>query len=58
LFSSYEPGRTASLMDGATGMSDGGAGSGLGLGIGLLAFGLAALVAGLTAVEVRRRRLA
>jgi hypothetical protein len=58
LFSAYEPGRTASLMDGATGMSDGGAGSGLGLGIGLLAFGLAALVAGLTAVEVRRRRLA
>lgn len=58
LFSAYEPGRTASLMDdGATGMSDGGAGSGLGLGIGLLAFGLVALVAGLTAVEVRRRRL-
>lgn len=58
LFSAYEPGRTPSLTNGATGMSDGGAGSGLGLGIGLLAFGLVALVAGLTAVEVRRRRLA
>ena len=56
LFSSYQPGRTPSLTGSASGAPAGGAGSGLGLGIGLLAFGMFALVAGLTAAEVRRRR--
>jgi hypothetical protein len=56
LFSNYQPGRTASLTSQASGAPAGGAGSGLGFGIGLLAFGLFALVAGLTAAEVRRRR--
>jgi hypothetical protein len=56
LFSNYQPGRTPSLTSQASGAPAGGAGSGLGLGIGLLAFGLFALVAGLTAAEVRRRR--
>ena len=58
LFSNYEPGRTPSLTGSAAGEPAGGAGSGLGLGIGLLAFGLFSLVAGLTAAEVRRRRVA
>lgn len=58
LFSNYEPGRTPSLTSATAGEPDGGAGSNLGLGIGLLAFGLLALVAGLTAAEVRRRRVA
>jgi len=58
LFSNYEPGRTPSLTGAAAGEPDGGAGSNLGLGIGLLAFGLFSLVAGLTAAEVRRRRVA
>ena len=58
LFSNYQPGRTPSLTGAAAGAPAGGAGSGLGLGIGLLAFGLLALVAGLTANEVRRRRTA
>jgi len=39
-------------------VSEGDSGSGLGLGIGLLAFGLVALVTGLTAAEVSRRRSA
>ena len=56
LFSNYQPGRTASLTSQASGAPAGGAGSGLGFGIGLLAFGLFAAVAGLTAAEVRRRR--
>lgn len=56
LFSNYQPGSTPSLMGAVSGAPAGGAGSGLGLGIGLLAFGLLALVAGLTATEVRRRR--
>lgn len=58
VWSGFAPGRTASLTNGQTGMSDGGAGSNLALGIGLLALGLLALVAGLTAAEVRRRRTA
>jgi hypothetical protein len=56
LFSNYQPGRTPSLTGAASGAPAGGAGSGLGLGIALLAFGLLATVAGLTAAEVRRRR--
>ncbi len=56
LFSDYQPGRTPSLTGSSSGAPAGGAGSGLGLGIGLLAFGLLALVAGLAAAEVRRRR--
>lgn len=56
LFSNYQPGLTPSLTGAAAGAPAGGAGSGLGLGVGLLAFGLLALVAGLTATEVRRRR--
>ena len=56
LFSDYQPGRTPSLAGTAAGAPAGGAGSGAGLGIGLMAFGLLALVAGLTAAEVRRRR--
>ena len=52
LYSNYEPGRTASLMN--DGMSSGSTGSGL--GIALLAFGAFALVAGLSAAEIRRRR--
>ncbi len=56
LFGNYQPGRTPSLTGAVAGAPAGGAGSGLGLGIGLLAFGLFALVAGLTAAEVRRRR--
>ncbi len=52
LYSNYEPGRTASLMN--DGMSSGSTGTGL--GIALLAFGAFALVAGLSAAEIRRRR--
>ncbi len=56
LFANYQPGSTPSLTGAVAGAPAGGAGSGLGLGIGLLGFGLLALVAGLTAAEVRRRR--
>lgn len=55
VWSGFAPGRTASLTS-AAGAPDGGTGSQLGLGIGLLALGLLALVSGLTAAEVRRRR--
>jgi hypothetical protein len=57
LWSGFAPGQTASLTSGtAGGMSNGGSSSALTIGIGLLAFGLIALVAGLTGAEVRRRR--
>lgn len=55
VWSGFAPGKTASLMAGAD-QPGGGTGSQLGLGIGLLAFGLVALMSGLTAAEVRRRR--
>lgn len=57
-WSGFAPGRTASLTSAGDMVSEGDAGSGLGLGIGLLAFGLLALVTGLTAAEVSRRRSA
>lgn len=56
VWSGFAPGRTPSLTSSAAGAPDGGTGSSLGLGIGLLAFGLLALAAGLTAAEVQRRR--
>ena len=56
VWSGFAPGRTPSLTSSAAGAPDGGTGSSLGLGIGLLAFGLLALAAGLTAAEVSRRR--
>jgi hypothetical protein len=56
VWSGFANGRTPSLTSDAAGAPDSGTGSGLGLGIGLLAVGLLALVAGLTAAEVRRRR--
>lgn len=57
-WSGFAPGRTASLNSAGDMVSEDDTGSGLGLGIGLLAFGLVALVAGLTAAEVSRRRSA
>lgn len=57
-WSGFAPGRTASLSNAGDMVSEDDTGSGLGLGIGLLAFGLVALVAGLTAAEVSRRRSA
>jgi len=56
VWSGFAPGRTPSLTSSAAGAPDTGSGSSLGLGIGLLAFGLLALAAGLTAAEVQRRR--
>jgi len=56
VWSGFANGRTPSLTSDAADAPDSGTGSGLGLGIGLLALGLLALVAGLTAAEVRRRR--
>jgi len=56
VWSGFANGRTPSLTSDAAGAPESGNGSGLGLGIGLLAVGLLALVAGLTAAEVRRRR--
>lgn len=56
VWSGFANGRTPSLTSDAADAPDSGTGSGLGLGIGLLAVGLLALVAGLTAAEVRRRR--
>jgi len=56
VWSGFANGRTPSLTSDAAGAPESGTGSGLGLGIGLLAVGLLALVAGLTAAEVRRRR--
>jgi len=56
VWTGFANGRTPSLTSDAADAPDSGTGSGLGLGIGLLAVGLLALVAGLTAAEVRRRR--
>jgi hypothetical protein len=56
VWSGFANGRTPSLTSDAADAPDSDTGSGLGLGIGLLAVGLLALVAGLTAAEVRRRR--
>jgi len=56
VWSGFAPGRTPSLTSSAAGAPDGSTGGSLGLGIGLLAFGLLALAAGLTAAEVSRRR--
>ena len=57
VWSGFASGKTPSLMADAD-QPDGGTGSQLGLGIGLLALGLLALMSGLTAAEVRRRRAA
>ena len=56
VWSGFANGRTPSLTSDAADAPDSDTGSGLGLGIGLLAVGLLALVAGLTAAELRRRR--
>ena len=56
VWSGFANGRTPSLTTDTAAAPDSGTGSQLGLGIGLLAVGLLALVAGLTAAEVRRRR--
>ena len=56
VWSGFANGRTPSLTADTADAPDSGTGSSLGLGIGLLAVGLLALVAGLTAAEVRRRR--
>lgn len=56
VWSGFANGRTPSLTSDAADAPDSGNGSGLGLGIGLLALGLVALVAGLTAAEVQRRK--
>jgi len=56
VWSGFAPSRTASLTADTAGAPDSGSGSSLGLGIGLLALGLLALAAGLTAAEVQRRR--
>jgi hypothetical protein len=58
VWSGFAPGKTPSLATAGDMVSEGDSGSGLGLGIGLLAFGLVALVGGLTAAEVSRRRSA
>jgi len=58
VWSGFAPGRTPSLSTAGDMVSEGDDGSGIGLGIGLLAFGLLALVGGLTAAEVSRRRSA
>ena len=49
-------GQAPSLMSDSASSPSGGTGSQLGLGLGLLGFGVLALIAGLTAAEVRRRR--
>ena len=56
VWSGFANGRTASLTSDAADAPESGTGPGLGLGIGLLAVGLLALVAGLTAAEVKRRK--
>lgn len=58
VWSGFAPGRTPSLATAGDMVSEGDSDSGLGLGIGLLAFGLLALVGGVTAAEVSRRRAA
>jgi hypothetical protein len=58
VWSGFAPGRTPSLSTAGDMVSEGDDGSGIGLGVGLLAFGLLALVGGLTAAEVSRRRSA
>ena len=58
VWSGFAPGRTPSLSTAGDMVSEGDSGSGLGLGLGLLALGLIALVGGLTAAEVSRRRAA
>jgi len=58
VWSGFAPGKTPSLSTAGDMVSEGDSGSGLGLGIALLAFGLLALVGGLTAAEVSRRRSA
>ena len=58
VWSGFAPGKTPSLATAGDMVSEGDSDSGIGLGIGLLAFGLLALVAGLTAAEVSRRRAA
>jgi hypothetical protein len=55
VWSAFAPGKTPSLTSAAA-MPDGGTGSELSLGIILLSVGLLALVGGLTAAEVTRRR--
>jgi hypothetical protein len=56
LWSGFTSGPTASLTDSAAGAPEGDTGSQFGLGIALLAFGLLALVGGLTAAQARRRK--
>jgi len=58
VWSGFAPGKTPSLSTAGDMVSEGDSGSGLGLGIALLAFGLLALMGGLTAAEVSRRRAA
>jgi hypothetical protein len=58
VWSGFSAGQTPSLTSAADGVPEDGTGSELGWGLGLLALGLLALVAGLTAAEVRRRRTA
>lgn len=58
VWSGFAPGRTPSLATAGDMVSEGDSDSGLGLGIGLLAFGLLALIGGVTAAEVSRRRAA
>jgi hypothetical protein len=58
VWSGFAPGKTPSLATAGEMVSEGDSGSGLGLGIALLAVGLLALVGGLTAAEVSRRRSA
>ncbi|MGI8944730.1 MAG: hypothetical protein ACR2GL_00635 [Thermoleophilaceae bacterium] len=58
VWSGFAPGQTPSLATAGDMVSEDDGGSGLGLGIGLLAFGLVALVVGMTAAEVTRRRAA
>jgi len=56
VWTGFANGRTPSLTSDTADAPDSDTGSGLGLGIGLLAVGLLALVTGLAAAEVRRRR--
>ena len=58
VWSGFAPGKTPSLSTAGDMVSEGDSDSGLGLGIGLLAFGLLALLGGVAAAEVSRRRTA